>query len=377
MAFSEALRDAGIFCGGAGKTWGPGEAKTADGRARDFGLPRSGPNNANNPGIGFKDFLEAGKDQQPFFYWFGSNNPHRGYKRDSGLDAGKKPSDIEHVPAYWPDNEIVRRDMLDYAIEVEAFDAQVGSLLKALDESGKANNTLVIVTSDHGMPFPRVKGHTFDDAHHIPFVVRWPEGVAEPGRHVSQLISFIDLAPTFLELLQVDGTAAGMAPQTGHSFGDLLNNSPAGDRSFVIAGRERNDVLCRPGSKAGLGYPARAIREDDNFYVHNFEPDRWHCGNPEVGFKDTDNSPTKELIENSGSEDLYWKQAFGKRPQEALFDVRRDPDCVRNLADSPEYSEVVRKLRTKLFAELTRQKDPRVLGQGDVFDNYLSPRAGN
>ena len=76
----------------------------------------------------------------------------------------------------------VRRDMLDYAMEIEAFDGQVGSLLAALDASGLANNTLVIVTSDHGMPFPRVKGHTFDDAHHIPFVACWPDGIVRPGR---------------------------------------------------------------------------------------------------------------------------------------------------------------------------------------------------
>lgn len=71
----------------------------------------------------------------------------------------KKPSDIDRVPAYWPDNDTIRRDMLDYATEVEDYDVQVGSLLDALEASGRANNTLVIVTSDHGMPFPRVKIH--------------------------------------------------------------------------------------------------------------------------------------------------------------------------------------------------------------------------
>jgi N-sulfoglucosamine sulfohydrolase len=377
MAFSEALAAASIYCGGAGKTWGPGEAKTADGKPRDFGLGKmSGGGSGGTPGEGFRNFLQARPKDQPFFYWFGSSNPHRGYTPDSGIAAGKKPADIDHVPAFWPDNDIVRRDMLDYAIEVEAFDTQVGSLLKTLDESGLAHSTLVIVTSDHGMPFPRVKGHTNDPAHHIPLVACWPEGIKKPGSRVADFVSFIDLAPTFLELYAVDGVKAGMASITGRSFTDLLRGEPAIERPLVIVGRERNDVRCRPGTPAGLGYPARAIREGSLFYVHNFAPDRWPCGNPELGLKDTDASPTKKLIEDSGPEDRFWQFAFGKRPAEELYDLSSDPDCVKNLATDPAFTEKSTALREKLMAELKKQNDPRVLGQGDVFDNYPSPRAG-
>src|SRR4029078_1902854 len=137
-------------------------------------------------------------------------NPHRPYTADAGLAAGKKPSDIDPVPAIWPDNDTVRRDMLDYATEVEAYDAEVGSLLKALEESGEAANTVVIVTSDHGMPFPRVKGHHHDMANGIPVVVSGPPGVVTRGRRVADFVSFIDLAPTLLELYGVDGAKAGM-----------------------------------------------------------------------------------------------------------------------------------------------------------------------
>lgn len=376
MAFSEALQKAGVHTGGAGKTWGPGEAKRADGAARDFGLGKTaGAKAGANPGAGLTAFLKQRPAGEPFFYWFGSGNPHRGYKADAGLAAGKKTSDIDRVPAYWPDNDIIRRDMLDYAIEVEAFDAQVGSLLDALDASGEAGNTLVIVTSDHGMPFPRVKGHTFDDAHRIPFIACWPEGIVAPGRRVPDLISFIDLAPTFLELQAVDGEASGMAAITGHSFADLLKNKPSTDRSILLIGRERNDVQCRPGTPGGLGYPARGIRSGDFLYVHNFEPDRWPCGNPEIGFRDTDASPTKKFAEDAGPDSPWWQHAFGKRPAEQLFDVARDPDCVKNLVEVPEFQEKAAALRDKLMAELRRQQDPRVLGMGEVFDNYPSPRA--
>ena len=374
VAFSEALAKAGVQTGGAGKTWGPGEAKLADGSARNFALGGSGGKGAQNPGSGLTALLKTRAPGKPFFYWFGSHHPHRGYKRDSGIAAGKKPSDIDHVPAYWPDNDIVRRDMLDYAVEVEAYDAQVGSLLTALEASGEAKNTLIIVTSDHGMPFPRVKGHTYDEAHHIPFIATWSDGIVKPGRRVADFISFIDLAPTFLELFGVNGAAQGMSPITGRSFTDLLRNDAKADRSFVVVGRERNDVLARPGSPAGLGYPARAIRQGSLFYVHNFASDRWPCGNPELGTKDTDSGPTKAFVTESGEKDPFWQHAFGKHPAEQLFDLASDPDCVMNLAANPAFAEKMTALRDKLMTELKRQDDPRVLGKGDVFDQYLSPR---
>ncbi len=375
MAFSEALSKAGFQTGGAGKTWGPGEAKLPDGSSRNFALGDGGGKNANDPGAGLTAFLKNCKPGTPFFYWFGSHNPHRAYERDSGIAAGKKTSDIDRVPGYWPDNDLIRRDMLDYAIEVEAYDAQVGSLVAALEASGEAKNTLVIVTSDHGMPFPRVKGHTYDDAHHIPFVASWPAGIVTPGRRVSEFISFIDLAPTFLELFGFDGKAQGMSPITGRSFTDLLRNAPTGDRTTVIVGRERNDVLARPGSPSGLGYPVRAIRSGNLFYIHNFASDRWPCGNPELGLKDTDASPSKTLAIDSGEKDPFWLHAFGKRPTEQLFDLSHDPDCLTNLASNPDFASNVVALREKLMSELKQQQDPRVLGQGDVFDHYPSPRA--
>jgi arylsulfatase A-like enzyme len=291
------------------------------------------------------------------------------------VNAGKKVEEIDHVPAYWPDTELVRKDMLDYATEVEAFDAQVGSLIDVLNKSNLQDNTLVIVTSDHGMPFPRVKGHTFDNAHHVPFIASWPKGIIAPGRRITNLLSFIDFAPTVLELMDVDGAEQGMSPITGASFANLIKNDLRQQREFVIIGRERNDVLCRPGTPAGLGYPARAIRSENYLFIHNFKEDRWPCGDPAIGFKDTDASPTKAFIEELGEKSPYWQHAFGKRPADQLFDVLKDPDCVKNLATDPAYRNKAQQLKDKLLTELKSQGDPRALGQGDIFDEYLSPRA--
>jgi hypothetical protein len=168
---------------------------------------------------------------------------------------------------------------------------------------------------------------------------------------------------------------------TGASLVSLLRDAPAPDRDHnrerVILGRERNDVRCRPGTESGLGYPARAIRRGDLFYVRNFAADRWPCGDPDLGLADTDASPTKSLIESAGQGDRYWQLSFGKRPERELYDLSTDPDCVRNLSAEPDRQADVQRLEAELVAELTRQQDPRMLGHGNVFDAYPSPKAAD
>ena len=361
--FTEVLADGGVACGAEGKVWGPGVAVTADGAKRTWGL-------AQKP---FAKFLAELPPDRPFFYWHGSANPHRTYARDAGLAAGKKPSDVDRVPAYWPDDDVVRRDMLDYATEIEAFDREVGDLMAALEKSGRMENTLVVVTSDHGMPFPRVKGHTFDAAHRVPLIAAWPAGIVRPGRRTDALVGLVDLAATFLELFGIDAAGTRMAPLTGASLVDLLRDAPSRDRPFAIVGRERNDLQCRVGTESGLGYPARAVRSGDWFYVRNFEPDRWPCGDPDVALADTDASPTKQLIEDAGTASPFWQLCFGKRPADELYDLAADPDCVRNLAADPARADDVERLRAMLLSELRRQQDPRVVADGGIFDRYVSP----
>lgn len=373
MAFPESLAAAGVTCGGTGKIWGPGEARTAAGGPRDFALVRA-EDKGLAAGAGLEAFLRRRPAGKPFFYWFGSQRPHRPYPADGGLAADTKPADVDRVPAIWPDDEAVRRDMLDYGAAIEAFDREVGVLLAALDAAGVRENTLVVVTSDNGMPFPRVKGHTFDAAHHLPLVIRWPAGIARPGRREAALVGEIDFAPTFLELFGVDGPAAGMAPLTGASFTDLLRDASARERPFVVIGRERNDMWARPGTPSGLGYPARGLRTGDWLYVRNFAPDRWPCGDPDLGLLDTDDGPTKRLLVAAGERNPFWQLCFGKRPADELYDLAADPDCVRNLADEPAQAARRDAMRGTLMKELVRQEDPRALGEGDEFDRYETSR---
>ena len=287
---------------------------------------------------------------QPWCFWYGSVEPHRGYEYGSGVaKGGKKLSDIDRVPGCWPDNEVVRNDLLDYAFEVEHFDRHLGRMLALLEKRGLLGNTLVVVTSDNGMPFPHDKGNAYNDSNHLPLAVMWKRGIRRPGRVVDDYVSFIDFAPTFIELAGVRWEQTGMAPATGRSLADIFRGDPPSGppRDHVLIGKERTDV----GRPHDWGYPIRGIVKGEKLYLHNFEPARWPGGNPETGYLDCDGGPTKTEVLDSrrvSGEQAYWAACFGKRPADELYDLRADPDCLTNLAGRID----CRALRQQLFSEL-------------------------
>ena len=253
--------------------------------------------------------------------------------------------------------------MLDYALEVEWFDTNLGKILDQLERIGELDDTLILVTSDHGMPFPRVKGQVYEAGFHLPMAIRWGRRV-KPGRVVDDFINIRDLAPTFLE-------AAGLkapASMSGRSFLDALRSESSGQidpaRNRMVIGKERHD-LGRPDDQ---GYPVRAIRTPEYLYIRNYEPDRWPAGNPETSYPNCDNGPTKTLI--TSQFDAYYRLCFGKRPAEELYKVADDPDCIKNLAAESSLQGLKQQLRTEMEARLRRDEDPRMFGRGGIFESY-------
>lgn len=368
--YPDLLENSGYFVGYTGKGWGPGDYKLG-GFKRNPAGPTFSQFKVKPPysGIGkidysrnFEAFLAARKPGQPFCFWFGGQEPHRAYEEGSGVRAGKNIKDVK-LPAYYPNSNVIKSDFLDYALEVEWFDSHVVKALKTLEEAGELDNTLIIMTSDHGMPFPRVKGQIYEQGFHIPFALRWGAKV-KPGRVVEDFINMRDVAPTFMEL-------AGLKPHpqmTGKSFVDILMTQKSGvidpTRDVMLVGKERHDT----GRPHDWGYPVRAIRTTEYLYVHNYEPDRWPAGNPETGYRNCDDGPTKTFLLRQF--DNYYKLSFGHRPEEELYRINSDGDCVQNLASDPAYAEIKAKLRQQMDGMLKKEKDPRALGNGAIFDTY-------
>ncbi|HXI00711.1 MAG TPA: sulfatase [Sphingobacteriaceae bacterium] len=381
--YVESLYKNGYKVGYTGKGWAPGIAKDANGGNR---LLTGSPFNelkrdAPTKGISgidyaanFQAFLNKKSKDEPFCFWYGGIEPHREYEYGTGVSIGKKKiSDITEVPPFWPDNEKVRNDMLDYAYEVEYFDHQLSKILEVLEKSGELENTLIVVTSDNGMPFPRVKGHVFEHDNHMPLIVMWKNGIKVPGRRITDFVSFIDFAPTFLEVAGVKSNLTGMQPITGESLVKIFKSDKNGTventRDHVLLGKERTDL----GRPKDAGYPVRGIVKGNFIYSVNYEPGRWPAGNPETGYLDTDGSPTKTIIleeKRNGINARHWDMAFGLKGSEELYQLNEDPYSMSNLAENKSYQKIKNELKAQMEKELKEQQDPRMFGKGNLFDEY-------
>ena len=385
--YTELLSAAGYFVGSTGKGWSPGDL-AAGGRSEQpagkvyrtefYGkrnlkdIPK--PVKSFSPvayGFNFKEFLKKKPKGKPFCFWLGTYEPHRGYEAGSGKKSGMDPSKVK-VPGIFPDNEIVRNDILDYMLEVEHFDNHVNMAIKQLEEAGELENTIVIVTSDHGMPFPRAKASLYDWGTKVPLAIRWPKGIKNPGRVSHEFVNLSDIAPTLLE-------AAGVTKpemMTGKSLMPLLKSSKAKHRDRAFIAMERH-AGCREGGK---GYPCRAIRTKDFLYIYNFDSNRWPAGDPDpkfcarlIPYGELDNSPTKDfMLENRDMPGVTQlaNLAFEKRNTEELYRISSDPDQLKNLAESPEYESVRKEMKKQLFDYLEKTKDPRVTGGKVLWDQY-------
>lgn len=324
---------------------------------------------------------KAGDGDKPFCYWFGPTNCHRKWIAGSGKELwGIDPDDLKgKLPPYLPDVEVVREDFADYLGEAQAFDASLGVIVEELRRIGELDNTILVVSGDHGIPgVTRGKCNLYDLGTSVPLAIHWPDGIPHPGRVVDDFVSLPDLAPTFL---QAAGQAAPDA-MTAKSLIDILSSDQAGQvdpsRDAVLTGRERHVAKARGGNKP---YPQRAIRTDQHLFIINFEPSRWPMGDgPGYGrpddnmpglerlrentfsaFGDLDASPTKAWVVMHRAEDPdSFDYAVGKRPMFELYDIKADPHCMNNLASDARHAEVRDTLHKRLMSELKRTGDPRV-----------------
>ncbi len=405
------LRDAGYHIGKTYKVWSPGTPADAPYGGQRYAFQKAGgrinqfSENVTKMVAGgkslnaaketlydeargnFRDFLAANRDGNPFCYWFGPTNVHRKWTKGSGRNLWNiEPDSLKgKMPPYLPDVPEVREDLADYLGEVAAWDASVGALLAELDKTGQRDNTLIVISGDHGAPgFPHGKCNLYGFGTNVCLVVAGP-GV-KGGRVVDDFVNLTDLAPTFLE------TGGVKVPDvmTGRTLWPVLKSDKSGlvdeTRTQVFTGRERHVENARADYSP---YPQRAIRTADNVLIINFRPDRWPLGDPygledgktpaanglenetRLTHPDEDAGPTKAWlvkVRNSPEWQAHYQWVYGKRPKYELYDLKADPHETKNLADDPGYAATKADLEKRLLAELRRTGDPRLVDDGKFFE---------
>jgi len=386
--FPDLLEESGYFVGFTGKGWSPGDYEIS-GRSRNpagnsFEKFETKPPydhiNNNDYAANFEYFLSQRPKGQPFYFWYGATEPHRDFEYGIGLKEGKKLTEAE-VPGFLPDADTIRNDILDYAVEIEYFDKHLGRMLNLLDDLGELENTIVLVTSDNGMAFPRAKANLFEYGFHVPMAVAWPAKIPA-NRTIQDIVNLIDITPTILEATGTSGPKK--FPMTGESILPMLTSGESGliDSSRVTySARERHSS----SRFQNLTYPQRALRTQKYLYIRNFKPERWPAGAPQKydsaevlgpefgGYHDIDASPSLDYLiahQNDPQVGPYFHQAVNHRPAEELYDIQEDPSCIVNLAKAPDYQEILMEMRAQLGGFLMKTEDPRVTGQGDIWESY-------
>lgn len=384
ICFPDVLKEAGYLVGYTGKGWGPGDWQVSGRPYNPAGPaynevtlapPYSGISKIDYSG-NFKKFLSERKSGQPFCFWLGGNEPHRSYQPDSWERKGLSLSDVS-VPEFLPDHEDVKGDLLNYAIEIEWFDSHLVSCLDELERTGELDNTIVIVTADNGMPFPRAKSNCYDAGIHVPLAIYWGDHI-QPSQVVNTLTSSVDFFPTLLD-------AAGLPVRQGLSGQSLLplvtGNASQYVSDAIFAGRERHSSA----RYDNLGYPIRCMRSEDYLLIWNLHPERWPAGDPQSmsaagtlnqmhkAYYDIDGSPSKTYIVNNYSDPQikkYFDAAMARRSEFELYNLADDPYCMTNLADDPSSAQILETLQQKLMARLNTTGDTRLGSNPEIWETY-------
>jgi len=381
--FVDLLENAGYKVGFTGKGWGPGDW-LAGGRSKnpagveynDLKLkvkPRKGISTTDYAG-NFKQFMDERKTDEPFYFWYGAHEPHLKY-----AELGHSEDDLAtvEVPGFLPNTEASREMLLDYADEINHFDNHLGKIIATLEAAGELDNTLIIVTADNGMPMPRAKANGYDYGIHVPLAIRWGKG-GDKSTVIKAPVGFVDLSATVMEAAGLDVPE----PFVGESLMGLLSGDVEKldyDRA-VFSGRERHSS----SRYQNMSYPQRMMRRGDFLIIWTAKPELDPAGQarnivdgelspPHSAYFDIDDSMIKrELIAKRDDPYIgkFFHLAVDQRPEWQLFNVKEDPESLNDLANDPDHAEIFTRYKKQLTGTLTETGDPRVLGYGQVWEDY-------
>jgi arylsulfatase A-like enzyme len=309
-----------------------------------------------------ESFFQQRPNDAPFFLWFGSQDPHRPYFKGA-FEPPHSPSAV-HVPDFLPDTEEVRKDLARYYDRISRFDKDCGTILGLIESQGLKESTLVIMTADNGMPFPRAKGTLYEAGIRMPLLIRWPSKIAQ-GSISDALVTLLDIPATIVDALGLEASGEF----EGLSLLAILSGSQP--REFIFAERNWHDNWD----------PMRCVVSERFKLIRNYRP--------EVGYL-----PTLDILESPSFQEiarlakekrltglLAWYLQTSRESFE-LYDIQADPLEQKNLAKDPVYLEVFQAHQRSLSDWMIQTSDflPPPIGfyPGDysAYQQFIDPLNG-
>lgn len=298
-------------------------------------------------------FKMAKNEKKPFFLIANSHDPHRPFvgSSEDTLEFGTRlrvtrqfrPDEVD-VFGYLPDIPDVRKEVAQYYGSVYRADQNIGAVLTALQESGLADNTLVIFLSDHGAAFPFAKSQCYFNSNKTPLIIQWPKKIRPGSVDSTHSISGIDLMPTVLDALGLPL----VQNLDGRSYLPLLMGKKQNDRDYVFT------TYYQVFSK--IRYPMRCLQDKNYGYIYNF----WSDGKLAISGDATGGLTWKAMIkaakDNPGIAQRV--ELFKHRVPEEFYDFKNDPDALHNLINDPTYLSEIQKFRGKMLEVMSNSKDP-------------------
>jgi N-sulfoglucosamine sulfohydrolase len=312
------------------------------------------PNNGRNPVLianEVKKFL-AETGEKPFFLVVGFTDPHRAAK--GFANDAKYPADVPavrpdpkslRVPYHLPDQPEVRAELAEYYQSVTRLDDGVGRVMKELAEAKQLDHTLVIFLSDNGIPFPGAKTTLYDSGVRLPLIVRKPG--QKPGQTCDAMVSFTDVTPTILDWCGVKPVFGKNAAPVGRSFLPILEDAHPTGWDEVYASHQFHEIT--------MYYPMRMVRTRDFKLILNLAHPLEYPFASDLWGSDSWQGVLKRKDTMMGSRDV---KSFLHRPRLELYDLKADPDELKNVAEDPKYAKTVEELSGKLAAWRKATFDP-------------------
>ncbi len=345
--YPQYLREAGYYCTNNSKT--------------DYNIDKEQTRDLWNESSDTAHYKNR-KSDQPFFAIFNIGISHEVSIHKSIPDSLlRHRSEEVPIPPYHPATREIKHDWAQYYDKIEDMDTQVGEFLNELENSGEAENTIVFYYSDHGGILARSKRFVYETGTHVPFIIRIPEKfkhlypTANAGSNIDRLISFVDLAPTLLSII---GTIIPDFMQGNAFLGDQKTNDP----EYVYLFRDRMDErydMCR------------AVRDKKYRYIHNYMAFRKY-GQHQNYLWNALSVQSWEEAYNEGkcnsSQSIFWNE----KPNEELYDVVNDPWEINNLANNPDYNDVLLRMRNENRKWVSSIHDAGFIPEAELVKNTSS-----